>query len=66
MPRSQRITFSLPPVIMRSTQSRYASVSSELPRLWMTGSGVVRSRFSSAWFFEFGSPIWMQSTPASS
>ncbi len=25
-------------------------MSSELPRLWITGSGVVRSRFSSAWF----------------
>src|SRR5215472_8915538 len=33
MPRSQRMMFSLPDTMMRSTQSRYASVSSELPRL---------------------------------
>ena len=31
-------------------------MSSEFPRLWITGSVVARSAFRSAWFFEFGSP----------
>ena len=62
MPRSQRMTFSLPPAMMYSALMSHSSMVLARPRLSSTGLFVLPRALSRSKFCMLRAPTWMRST----